>query len=79
MAPAVTPASGVLQTPSGILAPIRGTRDDGSGWVVGTPCGGEAVVAGGTTLAPVQVLIDHLTAGFSLDEFLATVSESDSA
>jgi N-acetylmuramoyl-L-alanine amidase len=26
--------------------------------VVGTPCGNEAVVAGGTTLAPVQVLID---------------------
>jgi len=53
-----TPASGVLRTTSGVLVPLRAQLVDGSGWVVGTPCGGEAVVATGVPVPAVQVVVD---------------------
>jgi len=55
---ATVPASGTLRTPTGVLVPVRAKRLDGSGWVVGTPCGAEAVLRDGTPVAPVRVVID---------------------
>ncbi|MEZ5205479.1 MAG: N-acetylmuramoyl-L-alanine amidase [Acidimicrobiales bacterium] len=52
------PAFGVLRTPAGVPVPLRGQRLDGSGWVVGTPCGHEAVVPIGAIEPSVRVVID---------------------
>lgn len=52
------PATGALRSPQGPLVPLRARLLDGSGWVVATPCGNEAVVAGGTVVESTRVLVD---------------------
>ncbi|MCB1003289.1 MAG: N-acetylmuramoyl-L-alanine amidase [Acidimicrobiales bacterium] len=52
------PAFGVLRTPAGVPVPLRGQRLEDSGWVVGTPCGHEAVVPIGAIEPSVRVVID---------------------
>lgn len=56
-APDRLPASGVLLSTTGVLLPIRARLADG-GWVVGTPCADEAVVASGTLVSPAHVVLD---------------------
>lgn len=55
--PFATGTTGVLETPTGIVAPIAGVRADG-GFDVQTPCDARAVVAGGTVLHAAHVVLD---------------------
>ena len=51
------PASGTLRTPTGELVPVRAQQVDGA-WVVGTACGVEAVIRGGTPVEGIRVVLD---------------------
>ncbi|MCU1375591.1 MAG: cell wall hydrolase/autolysin, partial [Actinomycetia bacterium] len=45
-----------LVTPTGVIVPVYG--GSAAGWQVGTPCGGRALVAGGTPIHGATVVLD---------------------
>ena len=50
------PAAPAVVSPKGYVLPVEGT--DPGGWVVQTPCGNRAILAGGRPLAGATVLLD---------------------
>src|SRR2546423_984391 len=57
--PPVKPApdsARVIVSPHGVILPVQ--SHDAAGWHVETPCGNSVVVANGTPVGPVQVVLD---------------------